>query len=474
MNKCTFNEALVRAAQALQDDRLPTQWSVGIVRDVYGKLRFAVDAWRPRAAVDESERDAEEGPRRTASPGDFYPSTALELLVSAAAQLAPYSAGSSVLFRDDFSNPASLFQHPDWYETLVTVPASTTDGGSDVPAREIMVRLLDRQVIGQDWLRTRRFEEGGHPPRVVFYGLKGGVGRSTALTMLAYRLARDGKHVLLIDFDLESPGLSGLLLPPGRVAAYGLVDWFVEDAVGQGEDVLRDMVSVSPLAEQVTGSIRVAAAMGQGETAYLSKLARAYADTPSPTGPKTFADRMLRITQLLEAQERPDIVLIDSRAGLHDVAAVAIGSLASVALLFATDAQQNWQGYRQLFSHWHQRPDVLRQVRERIVMVQALFPESDQTERASRFVEHSWDVFNDLIYDSLEPGIDAPEGAFSFDLRNEDGPHFPMRVRWNARFQEFVPFLGRSTGGVDDADIDLAFGPFVQAVIDALPGLTHE
>ena len=469
MNACKFNEALVRAALALQDVRLPPQWQVGIVRDVYGKLRFAVDAWRPLADGEEAD-----GPRNSAASDDIYPAAALTLLTAVAANLHPYSAAAGVLLRDDFSNPASLFQHPDWYQTLVNVPASTAEDGSDVPGREIMVRLLDRQVIGQDWLRTRRFNEHGHPPRVVFYGLKGGVGRSTALAMLAYRLAREGKHVLLIDFDLESPGLSGLLLPQDRVASYGLVDWFVEDVVGQGDEVLRDMVSLSPLSDQTQGSIRIAAAMGQGETAYLSKLARAYVDTPSQTGPQTFADRMLRVTQQLEQQEQPDIVLIDSRAGLHDVAAVAISSLASVALLFATDAQQNWQGYRQLFNHWHQRPEVLRQVRNRIVMVQALFPENDQVERASRFVQNAWDVFSDLIYDALEPDAETPADAFSFDLHNEDGPHFPMRVRWNARFQEFDPLQGRSAGGVDDADIDLAFGPFVQEVINSLPGLINE
>ncbi len=51
-------------------------------------------------------------------------------------------------------------------------------------------------------------------PRLVFHGIKGGVGRSTAIAMLAYHLAKKGKNVLLIDFDLESPGLSGLMLPP--------------------------------------------------------------------------------------------------------------------------------------------------------------------------------------------------------------------------------------------------------------------
>lgn len=466
---CNFNQALGRAALALQDERLPAQWPVAIVRDIYGRLRFAIDAWRPLA-----EGEQAEGPRTEARPEEVYPAEALQLLTEAAASLAPYATAPAVLFRDDFSNPASLFQHRDWHQTIVTVPASTAADGSEVPPRDITVRLLDRQVVGQDWLRTNRFAEQGHPPRVVFYGLKGGVGRSTALAMFAYRLARDGKHVLLIDFDLESPGLSGLLLPPERVASYGLVDWFVEDAVGQGDEVLRDMVSVSPLADHTQGSIRVAATMGQGETAYLSKLARVYVDVPSKDGPQTFADRMLRITGLLEAQERPDIVLIDSRAGLHDVAAVAIGSMASVALLFATDSPQNWQGYRQLFMHWQQRPEVLRQVRNRIVMVQALFPESDQAERASRFVQNAWDLFHELVYDQLEPGTDAPEDAFTFDLHSEDAPHFPMRVRWNARFQEFSPLLSRSAGGVDDTDIDLAFGPFVQEVIDALPELAND
>ena len=469
MAGCSFNQALVRAALVLQDESLPANWPIGIVRDIYGRLRFSIDAWRPLAEGEQSEM-----PREGALPGEIYPAAAFQYLLGATKSIAPYSSAPSVLFRDDFSNPASLFQHPDWHQTVVTIPATTTPEGIDVAARDITVHLLDRQIVGQDWLRTSRFEEQEqHPPRIVFYGLKGGVGRSTALAMLAYRLARDGKRVLLIDFDLESPGLSGLLLPPDRVASYGLVDWFVEDAVGQGDEVLRDMVSISPLSDDTQGTIRVAAAIGQGETAYLSKLARVYADTPSKDGPKSFADRMLRITDLLEKQEQPDVVLIDSRAGLHDVAAIAISSLATVALLFATDSEQNWQGYRQLFKHWQQRPDVLRQVRKRLVMVQALFPESDQVERAKRFVQSSWDVFHELVYDQLEPAADVPEDAFTFDLHNEDAPHFPMRVRWNSRFQEFDPLVRRNAGGVDDTDIDLAFGPFVQEVIDALPELQN-
>src|ERR1017187_5245792 len=44
-----------------------------------------------------------------------------------------------------------------------------------------------------------------------FYSFKGGVGRSMAVMNVAYTLAGWGRHVLVVDMDLEAPGLSGFL-----------------------------------------------------------------------------------------------------------------------------------------------------------------------------------------------------------------------------------------------------------------------
>jgi len=42
---------------------------------------------------------------------------------------------------------------------------------------------------------------------ITFYSYKGGVGRTLALANIAVLLARRGKRVLMMDWDLEAPGL---------------------------------------------------------------------------------------------------------------------------------------------------------------------------------------------------------------------------------------------------------------------------
>lgn len=440
-----FNDALELTAQAAQDATLPQEYPVRVIRDVYGRMRFAINC------------DAIQ-----------YPADALERLESELARLGAFATKGEVMFRDDLSNPDLIFNSPDWHAT--TVAAGFDEDGQ--PRPELTIDVMDRQIMGQDWLNPIS-EPKPHPPRIVFYGLKGGVGRSTALAMAAYGLARAGKHVLLLDFDLESPGLSGLLLPPAHVAEFGLIDWFVEDAVGQGDTILPRMVADSPLAETTSGTIRVAAAMGQAEAAYLSKLSRVYADVPglpgkgARTGLRRFATRMQNIVELLEAQEKPDVVLIDSRAGLHDVAAISITSLADTALLFATDSAQSWLGYRQLFSHWQHRPKVCKQVRERLRIVQALAPKSDREGRSKAFRERSYDLFAATLYDEIAPHM-APDDSYSPSSGSVEAPHFPIRIDWDDVFQEFNPLLAPENGGVSPAEIDAKFGALIDWAVASL------
>jgi hypothetical protein len=102
-----------------------------------------------------------------------------------------YATKGEIIFRDDLFNPDLVFKSPDWHLTTVS-------GGfdeDDQPKPDLTIWVLDRQIMGQDWLNPIA-KPAPHPHRIVFYGLKGGVGRSTALAMVAYGLAREGKNVL--------------------------------------------------------------------------------------------------------------------------------------------------------------------------------------------------------------------------------------------------------------------------------------
>jgi len=78
---------------------------------------------------------------------------------------------------------------------------------------------------------------GEHEPGkiITFYSYKGGTGRSMALANVAWVLASNGSRVLMIDWDLEAPGLHRyfhpFLLDPELTSTEGLIDFVSEYTV---------------------------------------------------------------------------------------------------------------------------------------------------------------------------------------------------------------------------------------------------
>jgi len=347
-----------------------------------------------------------------------------------------YQVERAVLFTDDLAEPHNILREKRFLRQ---------ENG-------LSIYLLDRQIIGQDWMRDTMSRKTSNP-RVTFYGIKGGVGRSTALVNWAWHLAEQGKKVLVFDLDLESPGISSSLLPPSHLPDYGIVDWFVEDGVGQPAVIEGEMQGTSPLAQGLSGEIKVVPAYGRKTGGYLPKLARCYSEF-SGNAAISWAERLQKLVERQEEMFNPDVVILDSRAGLHDIAAVLATRMDADTLLFAIDSPQTWTGYSLLFQHWHDHPQV-KSFRQRLQTIASMVPETGRDDYLQSFKEHAWDLFRENLYDEAGPqALDA----FSFDLDDEFAPHGPVPIFWHRALQEFDP----AEGGIDRKTAAEALGSFFE------------
>lgn len=219
-----------------------------------------------------------------------------------------------------------------------------------------VVALVDRRMVGADWLR-RPSPSSGSPARFVFASVKGGVGRSTALCVLAAELASKGRRVLAIDMDLEAPGLGNLLLPDDTLPEYGLLDYLVELEIGNPLDneFFADIVGHS-WAGGGRGRVDVIPAIGKRSLSnpanVLAKLARAYLAGDGPDGETlTFSDHIRTLVEKFADPSRYDAILVDARAGLHETTAAAVIGLGAEVLLFSLDQPQAFSGYELLFAN---------------------------------------------------------------------------------------------------------------------------
>lgn len=322
------------------------------------------------------------------------------------------------------------------------------------------LRFVDRLATESDWATISTITT--RAPRIVFYSLKGGVGRSTALAASAWALAQQGKRVLALDLDLESPGLSSALLTDDRQSTYGITDWLVEDLVDNGDAVFDEMVVISTLSRE--GEIYIVPAHGRDPGEYIAKLGRVWMPKIALTGEREIWSHLLRrLIEALETRWSPDVLLIDACAGIDEIASACITDLgANLVLLFAVDSEQTWTGYRILFRHWR-TSGVVRDIRERLQLVGAIVPERNRESYLDGLRDRAWDLFVDELYDPVPPEEDAAD-LWSFDRADENAPHALWAIRWHPDWTA-LRSLYHHMSSVDATGVRLIFGPLIDGLI---------
>ncbi|WP_395787646.1 KGGVGR-motif variant AAA ATPase [Aquimonas sp.] len=345
-------------------------------------------------------------------------------------------------------------------------PLSLEVGGIDC-------RLLDRRIVGVGWLATPN-PEVSIPPRLVFASLKGGVGRSTALTVTAADLAARGKNVLVVDLDLEAPGLGELLLEEERRPRYGVVDFLVENGIGGvPEGGLSDFVGTSQLTRGGGGRVDVLPALGAVSAQFpeniMAKLARAMIEDVDASGTVPLERQIATMLDRMTAHEAYDVVLIDSRAGLAELAAPAMLGLGATVLLFGTAQQQTFEGYRALFAALHslaqrdKRRGFSADWRAQLRPVHAKASLSPQVQ--ARFLDEFHDLYSNYLYDA-ESDAPADPDALVFLRNDSSGPHWPLVIPFSPVFAEFDPLHVEDQ--LTAAFYEQTFRPFLNDVCSIL------
>lgn len=439
-----FDDAWSRAVDVAKRTAASTHLDVVLVRDILGRVSLVVDDTVSPVPID-----------------DMLPGLAAQL----AENVGPFAAPTQVSLASFLLASEQVLRSRD----LVIVQERTGTTGR--------VAMLERGLVGAEWLHPRPEPINARSNRVALYGFKGGVGRSTATFMLAQHLAAQGYCVLAVDLDLESPGLGVLLQGDDDLPDYGLVDYLVESVVGN-EDGL-DLVAKSRVV-QVGGNGEVWVAPSGGRTRegydYLAKLNRAYLDVPSGATlerPVALAERLEAAVRSCEREvarlsREPDVVLLDSRAGIHDIAAISITQLAGLSLLFGSDSAPTWNGYRALFEQWSRIPDQARAIRERLRMVATMVPRDRREAYLEQFTDHAQSCFAATLYDDVPSGSGPENGAELFNPAPDDesAPHFPLPILF---IPELIGLDLVARPGWDEID-RAAYSAFLDSATDLILG----
>jgi MinD-like ATPase involved in chromosome partitioning or flagellar assembly len=179
---------------------------------------------------------------------------------------------------------------------------------------------------------------------ITFYSFKGGVGRTMALVNVAVQLALAGKKVLVVDFDLEAPGVPTFSLTAPKEAVSGLVEYISDyRRSGVAPDATQYVYSA---ARFPTGGELWVMPAGRHDGSYSQRLNSIdwHALYEREEGYLFFEDLKRQWDQSLA----PDYVLIDSRTGHSDVEGICTRQLPdSVCMLFFPN-EQNLQGIKKV------------------------------------------------------------------------------------------------------------------------------
>ncbi|MCI0339322.1 MAG: AAA-like domain-containing protein [Acidobacteria bacterium] len=267
-----------------------------------------------------------------------------------------------------------------------------------------------------------------------FYSFKGGVGRTMALANIAEILYRHGLNVLMVDFDLEAPGLerffnvsTSIHKPNDVMGKRGIIDLLysykelrslprpsqplpTESEVRQSPDLFP--FQVEPLSNFIVRIYRrsrnrgtlslIPAGLRKGDefTNYARRVRSFdWDDFYVNWDGEQFFEWFRRETEKLA-----DVVLIDSRTGVTEMSGVCTYQLADIVLMFVAPNQQNLDGIS-MMAHSLSNSKLITEGRNRRPLSLLVIPsrvEHSEAELLDKFADQFDQMLGTLPFFTLE------------------------------------------------------------------------
>lgn len=230
---------------------------------------------------------------------------------------------------------------------------------------------------------------------VTFYSFKGGVGRTLALVNIGAELATKGRNVLLVDLDLEAPGIPTFDLFANLTDTPGIVEYVSEYLSTSRAPDVKHFITPCTTRESLTGGGLWLMPAGRQDASYAARFhAIDWQDLyANREGFLMFED--------LKGQWRSaipggfDYVLIDSRTGHTDVAGICSRQLPDAVVIMFYPNEQNLSGLEKVVTDIRGEQTPPRQKRIELHFTASNVPDLDDEENILNMqLERSCHILN--------------------------------------------------------------------------------
>jgi cellulose biosynthesis protein BcsQ len=284
---------------------------------------------------------------------------------------------------------------------------------------------------------------------VAFYSYKGGVGRTLLVANTAQFLAISGRSVMVLDLDLEAPGLHQKLgdgdvwkrARDGKLR--GAVDELLDILQGstRSRASLRRVVVEVDLPSGARGSLRLVPAGAAPSHSYWRALERLNLVLRSNAQDGGLPEAVLELQERIEKEFSPDFLLIDSRTGITELGGLATSILADRVVCLTTTAPESVEGTRVVAEAMRAAPRLASQEPLRVDFLLTRVTSGSQREpHIARIIEVLGGAVALLPHDSAITNVERVfSGSATYDhdgaLRDDEEAGtelFGATLRWIA------------------------------------------